>query len=171
MVAISDVSTVTFRSDQGGDSHNSTGVVHGIRYIDDGTPSPREQNVFCWVRDAQHIEAVGEYLKKRKFAEHTLVFVPYSTRDNWIRRYPLAVPTLECTKEGVIVDREKVSSEAQKPLNIPTIAVKVEKRTRREFDDYFKKLVEFKATYGHVDGECVVSCDDIKPRGCEIICS
>lgn len=57
------------------------------------------------------------------------------------------------------MDREKVSSEAQKPLNIPTIAVKVEKRTRREFDDYFKKLVEFKEAYGHVDGECfVVSC-------------
>lgn len=158
MVAISDISTITFRSDQGSDSNNITGVVHGIRYIDDGTPSPREQNVFCWVRDAQHIEAVGEYMKKRKFAEHTLVFVPYSTRENWIRRYPLAVPTLECTKEGVIVDREKVSSEAQKPLNIPTIAVKVEKRTRREFDDYFKKLVEFKEAYGHVDGECCVSC-------------
>ena len=40
MVAISDISTITFRSDQGSDSNNITGVVHGIRYIDDGTPSP-----------------------------------------------------------------------------------------------------------------------------------
>lgn len=102
-------------------------------------------------------------MKKRKFDEDTLVFVPYSTRDNWVRRYPVAVPTLECTREGVIVDREKIgiNNPDMKPAAsiasaagvIPTISVKVEKRTRREFDDYMEKLIEFKEEHGHVDGE------------------
>ena len=75
-----------------------------------------------------------------------------------MRRYPLAVPTLECTKEGVIVDREKsitttVNNEQLKAEVIPTISVKVEKRTRREFDDYLRELIAFKEEHGHVEGE------------------
>jgi hypothetical protein len=155
MVRTSTVATITFRSDVLSKAHSTTtGVLHGIRYIDDGTEEAREQNVFCWVRDSSHLEKVGDYLKKRKYDEATLVFVPYSTRDNWMRRYPLAVPTLECTKEGIVVDREKSSvNNAKTSEIIPTIAVNVEKRERREFDDYLQKLVEFKAEHGHVDGE------------------
>lgn len=102
-------------------------------------------------------------MRKRKFDEKSLVFIPYSSRDNWVRRYPVAVPTLECTREGVIVDREKIginNPEMVLPASIknvagviPTINVPVEKRTRREFDDYMQKLIEFKEEHGHVDGE------------------
>jgi len=161
MVRTSTITTITFRSDVVNTSIN-TGILHGVRYIDDGTAAAREQNVFCWVRDATHIETVGDYLKKRKFDEKSLVFVPYSTRDNWIRRYPLAIPTLECTKEGVIVDREKMNINPEIQVDepsivkvarvIPTISVQVEKRERREFDDYLRQLIKFKEEHGHVDG-------------------
>ena len=163
MVRTSATATITFRSDLTAPFGSLTGVVHGVRYINDGTTIEREQSVFCWVRDFRHIVAVEQYLTKRKFDEASLVFVPYSTRENWIRRYPLAVPTLECTKEGVIVDRERsvttngtiptVKNEELKAKIIPTVSIKIEKRTRREFDDYLRELIAFKEEHGHVDGE------------------
>jgi hypothetical protein len=86
-----------------------------------------------------------------------------------VRRYPIAVPNLECTREGVIVDREKIGvagidslEMAMKPpahiasAAIPTVSVIIEKRTRREFDDYMEKLIEFKEEHGHVDGEGII---------------
>jgi hypothetical protein len=103
MVQTSNVSTITFRSDlPPTTTHHYTGILHGIKYTSTNVVS--EEHVFCWINDASFIERAVEFLNDRDFEDESLVFVPYSSKVNWMTRYPFASVTLECLDGGEVLD-------------------------------------------------------------------
>ncbi|KAL7548527.1 hypothetical protein ACHAWF_011812, partial [Thalassiosira exigua] len=61
------------------------------------------EHAFAWIARCEHVESVLTHLEGRGFGRDDAVFVPYSAKGNWTRRYPHAAPCLECTEGGEIV--------------------------------------------------------------------
>ena len=71
---------------------NSCGILHG------STPT---QQIFCWILDASHLNVASDHLIHNiGCIEETLVFIPYSSKDNWNSAYSFAIPSLECSASG-----------------------------------------------------------------------
>jgi hypothetical protein len=189
MVRTSEATTITFRSDL----HTPTGspprsgILHGIRFVEKSLVS--EEHTFLWIHNTQHMNNAIAFLEGKEYYEDSLVFVPYSSKEGWTKRYPLAVPKWECTEAGSVVECNKAtrarvpkvppmptmdlardiamlkknklyagtgggkSSVAKAREVLPTVSVVIEKRVRRDFEDYWGKIMEFRAEHGHVDGE------------------
>ncbi|KAL7549046.1 hypothetical protein ACHAWF_012313 [Thalassiosira exigua] len=74
-----------------------SGVIHAFR-------RNREEHAFGWIADSSHVGAALSTLKENGFdVSEGVAFIPYSTKKNWIERYPHAAPALECTKSGEIL--------------------------------------------------------------------
>jgi len=85
----------------------------------------REEHVFAWITDIQHMEVAVSHLEKFGFKQQqpqkkeendndgSIAFLPYSSKQNWINRYPQAAPVLECTRDGrMIVHRLSFGTQA-----------------------------------------------------------
>ena len=106
-----DKSSFTFETDVPALSRNThpSGVLHAFR----STPASsepnalsqgREEHSFAWISNSLHIEAAIKHLEKSGFDRSDgIVFIPYSTKQNWVDRYPHAAPALETTESGEIV--------------------------------------------------------------------
>jgi hypothetical protein len=72
-----------------------TGVLHATRI------SPlRSEHCFAYLADITYAENAIGHLHKYGFARSNIVFIPYSSKKNWCRRYPHAVPHVECDEAG-----------------------------------------------------------------------
>jgi hypothetical protein len=71
---------------------NSSGILHGSN----------GKHVFCWIADSSHLNVAVNHLVKQKYDRDGLIFIPYSSKDNWIKTYTYATPSLECTENGQI---------------------------------------------------------------------
>mmetsp|Transcript_21126 Transcript_21126/g.38756 ORF Transcript_21126/g.38756 Transcript_21126/m.38756 type:complete len:677 (+) Transcript_21126:72-2102(+) len=101
MVKTVKISFFTFRSDIEPlkvDKHKS-GILHSFKF-DNG----REEHAFAWLHDKNHksVRKVVLHFSEFGFAESQMCFIPFSTKDNWLRRYPHACPYMECNKHGTI---------------------------------------------------------------------
>mmetsp|Transcript_18625 Transcript_18625/g.44835 ORF Transcript_18625/g.44835 Transcript_18625/m.44835 type:complete len:738 (-) Transcript_18625:209-2422(-) len=74
------------------DADGSTGADHGN--------IGREKHAFVWIANTLHIEVAMKLLEQDGFPNSGIVFIPYSTKRNWMARYPDAHPELECNENG-----------------------------------------------------------------------
>eukprot|EP00571_Detonula_confervacea_P011465 CAMPEP_0172304340 /NCGR_PEP_ID=MMETSP1058-20130122/5760_1 /TAXON_ID=83371 /ORGANISM="Detonula confervacea, Strain CCMP 353" /LENGTH=560 /DNA_ID=CAMNT_0013015529 /DNA_START=54 /DNA_END=1733 /DNA_ORIENTATION=+ len=83
-----------------------SGVLHAFRSTAASSESSngREEHTFAWISNSLHIELAIKDLETFGFdRSHGIVFIPYSTKRNWLDRYPHAAPALETTEHGKIV--------------------------------------------------------------------
>lgn len=119
-----DQSTFTFATDLPPASRNihPSGVLHAFRTTPRGdappppppgadAPSsgqgalaPREEHAFAWITNSLHVELAMKHLETHGFDRNDgIVFIPYSTKANWLDRYPHAAPALETNDAGKVV--------------------------------------------------------------------
>eukprot|EP00581_Thalassiosira_minuscula_P017602 CAMPEP_0183716514 /NCGR_PEP_ID=MMETSP0737-20130205/10407_1 /TAXON_ID=385413 /ORGANISM="Thalassiosira miniscula, Strain CCMP1093" /LENGTH=413 /DNA_ID=CAMNT_0025945803 /DNA_START=227 /DNA_END=1468 /DNA_ORIENTATION=+ len=64
----------------------------------------RSAHTFAWVANSLYIESALTQLEKRGYDRAAgVVFIPYSTKRNWIERYPQAAPSLECIDDNTCI--------------------------------------------------------------------
>lgn len=71
-----------------------------------------------WVADVNAMESAVNYFTTQGYDADDLVLIPFTSKYNWVKSYPYAVPSLECDDEGQIVDfafDSSPSSEKKKP--------------------------------------------------------
>eukprot|EP01082_Thalassiosira_pseudonana_P001770 g1723.t1 g1723 contig10:2667584-2669463(+) len=103
-------SSFTFQSDippTSVDIHPS-GILHAHRTtspntINNTNNNTREEHTFAWIFSLSHIQSAATHLTQHGFDPITFVFIPYSTKRNWVNRYPHAAPALECNENGEVV--------------------------------------------------------------------
>ncbi len=103
-------SSFTFQSDippTSVDIHPS-GILHAYRTtspntINNTNNNTREEHTFAWISSLSHIQSAATHLTQHGFDPSTFVFIPYSTKRNWVNRYPHAAPALECNENGEVV--------------------------------------------------------------------
>lgn len=65
-----------------------------------GTSSEDSQTVFCWIANDSHINVAIEHLASKNYDKDALMFIPYSSKDNWVARYAFANPSIEVSEDG-----------------------------------------------------------------------
>jgi len=98
----------TFQTDLPVESRNvhPSGVLHAYRCdTTNGVLQSRRGDTFAWVANSVHIEEAIEHLEKNGGFDRNLgiVFIPYSTKKNWLARYPHTSISIECTGIGKVV--------------------------------------------------------------------
>ncbi|KAL7553875.1 hypothetical protein ACHAWF_017210 [Thalassiosira exigua] len=76
--------------------------------IEEGAMEPhspnRQEHVFAWIENCIHIDSAVYHLINHGFdCSDGVVFIPYSTKRNWVDRYPHAAPSLERDSDGEVV--------------------------------------------------------------------
>lgn len=101
-----DKSVFTFQTDLPPSSRHihPSGVLHAFRTTTSAdSVSAREEHTFAWITNSLYIESALSHLEKHGFDRtHGIVFIPYSTKRNWLDRYPHAAPALEANEEGKV---------------------------------------------------------------------
>lgn len=67
------------------------------------TATLREEHCFAYLHDKNHLSSVLVHLSSFGFEAHNTVFIPYSNKVNWVNRYPVAFPYVECDEGGTCV--------------------------------------------------------------------
>eukprot|EP00970_Alexandrium_tamarense_P001477 scaffold154_cov185-Alexandrium_tamarense.AAC.5 len=104
-------SSVTFRSDippTSVDIHPS-GIIHAHRITNTtssaaSTSTSAEEHIFAWLTDITYLNTTLKHLAQHSFdtSTNSCMFIPYSSKENWIAKYPHAAPALECDEEGKV---------------------------------------------------------------------
>ena len=115
-----DKSSFTFETDLPPSSRNihPSGILHAFRSTlipsssqsstannnSTTTATTRSEHTFAWVTNSLHIESTIKHLESHGInRSENIVFIPYSTKTNWINTYPHASPALECNENGKVV--------------------------------------------------------------------
>ncbi|KAL3801964.1 hypothetical protein HJC23_010308 [Cyclotella cryptica] len=72
----------------------------------------RQKHVFVWISDLNFIQSAVHHLSKLHYKEENLVFIPFSSKQNWLNSYPYAIPSLDCDDKGNIVYCQTASAAA-----------------------------------------------------------
>ena len=70
-----------------------------------GRGTGAEEHAFVWMTrhdDARCLSNAFRHMSKFGFDSRDAVFLPYSSRRNWIARYPLAFPHVHCDGDGIV---------------------------------------------------------------------
>mmetsp|Transcript_19899 Transcript_19899/g.37447 ORF Transcript_19899/g.37447 Transcript_19899/m.37447 type:complete len:325 (-) Transcript_19899:1415-2389(-) len=62
-----------------------------------------EEHTFAWIQNTFHIETALSLFTTHGFQDSNTVFIPYSTKANWLTKYPHAEPAMECLDDGKCV--------------------------------------------------------------------
>lgn len=79
-----------------------SGIIHACR-SHSHSHFGGESHTFAWianVNDAKSSSAVVEYLQTLGYKKSSTKFIPYSSHQQWIARYPHAIPIVECDMDG-----------------------------------------------------------------------
>ncbi|KAL7438389.1 hypothetical protein ACHAXH_007609, partial [Discostella pseudostelligera] len=79
-----------------------SGIIHACR-SHSHSHFGGESHTFAWianVNDAKSSSAVVEYLQTLGYKKSSMKFIPYSSHQQWIARYPHAIPIVECDMDG-----------------------------------------------------------------------
>ncbi|KAL7539283.1 hypothetical protein ACHAXR_009151 [Thalassiosira sp. AJA248-18] len=115
--------TFTFKSDVRKsqlDSH-PCGVLHALR----STPNGREEHSFAWIANYDTSDAALAHLERYGFTREKVQFIPYSSKANWVTKYPHAFPYVDCDDGGTVAGFPHWSPHAQSALDIPPEVVHV----------------------------------------------
>jgi hypothetical protein len=72
----------------------------------------RQKHVFVWISDLNFIQSAVDHFLKLHYNEENLVFIPFSSKKNWLKSYPYAIPSLDCDDRGNIVFCQPTASAA-----------------------------------------------------------
>eukprot|EP00956_Cyclotella_meneghiniana_P005764 scaffold7460_cov64-Cyclotella_meneghiniana.AAC.8 len=82
---------------------NTPGILHGTKQSWNSARLDTT-TLFLWVADSTHLAtAVAHLSTVMGYNADSLLFIPYSNKENWIKNYSFAIPAMECDDEGVIV--------------------------------------------------------------------
>jgi hypothetical protein len=56
----------------------------------------------------------GRSLRKIEYKADNLVFIPFSSKTNWTKSYPYAIPSCECSCNGMIIDCQLAAAKTSK---------------------------------------------------------
>ena len=116
-------SSFAFATDLPSSSRNihPSGVLHARRTTPSASGLPgREEHAFAWIADSIRVEEALNHLEKFGFRrdgngddddgddndngnDDGISFIPYSTKNNWLNRYPHAAPAIECDDDGKVL--------------------------------------------------------------------
>lgn len=89
---------------------NTPGILHGKKQSWNSARLDTT-TLFLWVADSTHLAAAVAHLSTAMgYNADSLLFIPYSNKENWIKNYSYAIPSMECDEEGVIVTVDTVPS-------------------------------------------------------------
>jgi hypothetical protein len=60
------------------------------------------RDTFLWVSDLTFIQSATNHLIEQGYTDQDLVFIPFSSKENWIKSYPFLTPSLECDDNGTV---------------------------------------------------------------------
>eukprot|EP00804_Cyclotella_cryptica_P010264 CCRYP_016739-RA/>CCRYP_016739-RA protein AED:0.05 eAED:0.05 QI:1/1/1/1/1/1/3/5305/702 len=120
MVPSVQLSKFIFKSDIPKNHHATapSGILHAFR------SSSRREHCFAWISDVTFVENVVQHLHKYGFARTRMVFVPYSSKANWMHRYPHAVPHVQCDGEGAVTGYPYFYHDANTARDVPEEAAR-----------------------------------------------
>eukprot|EP00581_Thalassiosira_minuscula_P018904 CAMPEP_0183720586 /NCGR_PEP_ID=MMETSP0737-20130205/13154_1 /TAXON_ID=385413 /ORGANISM="Thalassiosira miniscula, Strain CCMP1093" /LENGTH=638 /DNA_ID=CAMNT_0025950473 /DNA_START=722 /DNA_END=2638 /DNA_ORIENTATION=+ len=102
----------TFETDLPPSTRNihPSGILHACRNEEEkeekeGTTetnnnNDEEQHIFAWITSTLHIDLALMYMKNKGYHSDDVIFLPYSTKENWLHRYPAAEPALTVDENG-----------------------------------------------------------------------
>eukprot|EP01082_Thalassiosira_pseudonana_P000955 g1717.t1 g1717 contig10:2659108-2660425(+) len=193
MVRMVQSSSLTFTSDipkstsLNSNTLHPTGILHATKRSSPTIANGcEEEHVFAWVANVEIVNRLVLHLEQRGFVagvEHDNVeFIPYSSKENWMGRYPFAKPTVECDGSGNIASSVVLSQQPSKAKTSKHNAKKAPKRLfqsailsnpeRHELHmaiyDYFQFLHDKMAELGEPsskEGRCVVASARVTTAG------
>lgn len=59
---------------------------------------------FCWIQNSTHLIKAEKYLVSRGYSGDSMVFIPYSSRENWGKRYRYIHFQWECDDRGEVME-------------------------------------------------------------------
>mmetsp|Transcript_24877 Transcript_24877/g.53664 ORF Transcript_24877/g.53664 Transcript_24877/m.53664 type:complete len:789 (-) Transcript_24877:315-2681(-) len=124
--------TFTFKSDirkSQFDAQPCCGVLHAFRCSSPSSSSSsgagREEHSFAWIANYDTVETALCHLERYGFTRDAVQFVPFSSKTNWITKYPHAFPYVDCDEGGTVTGFPYWSPHAQSALDIPPEVVHV----------------------------------------------
>ena len=101
------------------DSRPCCGTLHAFRTSLTGPAGGREEQCFVWVANYDTIEYASSHLEQFGFTRDKTQFIPYTSKSNWINKYPHAFPYVDCDVLGNVTGFPHWSPHAQSALDIP----------------------------------------------------
>ena len=92
--------TFTLQSDLGGDPTVS-GMLHAPKPNNNERDGP-QHDAFLWLADSTVNEPAMRHLIEQGYDAERIVFIPYSSKNNWAQNYPFIVPSMECDANGTL---------------------------------------------------------------------
>ena len=122
--------TFTFKSDlrkSQFDSRPCSGVIVALRSSPTTTTNTteREEYSFAWIANYDTINYALSHLEQYGFTRDKTQFIPYSSKINWINKYPHAFPYVDCDIGGTVSGFPHWSPQSQSALDIPPEIVHV----------------------------------------------
>lgn len=109
--------TLTFKTDIRKSQLDAVpcGVLHASR----SSPNGREEHSFAWIVNYQTVDAALAHLERYGFTRDQVQFIPFSSKANWVTKYPHAFPYVDCDNGGNVSGFPHWSPQAQSVLDIP----------------------------------------------------
>lgn len=89
----------SLQTDLEGVPPNASGIVHASNPNNEGHVPI---DAFMWLADMNISTMAVGYWTQRGYEPDNISFIPFSSKENWIKTYPYLVPTLECDEQGTI---------------------------------------------------------------------
>ena len=99
-------SSITFVSDLDAPFQlgSTSGVLHGNKKSTDDSIGFHITTIFVWVSRYVHVDSTVDHLCDQfGYDKESFVFVPYSNKENWIKNYSYAIPSMECDSQGNVI--------------------------------------------------------------------
>ena len=123
--------TFTFKSDlrkSQFDSRPCCGIILALRTSPTAivnNTTEREEYSFAWIANYEYINYALSHLEQYGFTRQKTQFIPYSSKINWINKYPHAFPYVDCDIGGNVSGFPHWSPHSQSALDIPPEIVHV----------------------------------------------
>lgn len=106
------------------DKQPCSGILHGLR-ISTSANGGREEQSFSWIANFALVDVAINHLEQYGFTRENMQFIPYSSKSNWVNKYPHAFPYVDCDVLGNVSGFPHWSPHAQNALDIPPEVVSV----------------------------------------------
>eukprot|EP00956_Cyclotella_meneghiniana_P004081 scaffold4940_cov55-Cyclotella_meneghiniana.AAC.4 len=106
MVRTLSYSSITFASDLDVpfQSESTSGVLYGTKESVDDSTGMHITTLFVWVASSVHLRSTVDHLcNEFGYADESLIFLPYSNKQKWIKNYSIAIPSMECDSHGNVI--------------------------------------------------------------------
>jgi hypothetical protein len=91
--------TLTLQTDCGDGQLNPSGMLYASK---PNTEHSQLRDALVWLEDAKAEGSAINHLMQLGYDAENIAFIPFSSKENWLKAYPFIVPSLECDGQGTI---------------------------------------------------------------------